>query len=252
VIPSLEQRLAAREPERRGPVMFQSWRHLLFLHWKVDPETLQARLPQGLTLDLFHGDAYVGIVPFFMCRVRPRFLPPAPGLSNFLELNVRTYVHDEAGVPGVWFFSLDANCAPAVWIARTLFKLPYRHAVMSADISPDEGWVDYRSCCASGSYNSRFRYRGRGESSEAEVGSLEFFLLERYYLFAHNPDRRRLLRGQVAHSPYLFREAEVDAFDAEPMGKQGIDPLAPGSDTGFDHACFAAEVDVRIFGLEKA
>ena len=102
VSPSLEQRLAARQPPAgRQPVMFQSWRHLLFLHWKVNPGALQALLPAGLTIDVFRGDAFVGIVPFFMCGVRPRLLPQAPGLSSFLELNVRTYVYDADGIPGV-------------------------------------------------------------------------------------------------------------------------------------------------------
>ena len=176
--PSNKQRLAARDPGDRRPVMFQSWRHLLFLHWKVDVESIQAMLPPGLTVDLHDGDAYVGVVPFFMCDVRPRFLPCVPGLSNFLELNVRTYVHDEAGVPGVWFFSLDANCSPAVWVARSLFDLPYRHAKMTASVAGD-GWVQYSSQCRSAGYQSEFRYRGSGSGQEAEPGSLEFFLLER-------------------------------------------------------------------------
>ena len=35
------------------------------------------------------------------------------GVSNFHELNVRTYVH-AGGRPGVWFFSLDAASSIAV------------------------------------------------------------------------------------------------------------------------------------------
>ncbi|MGI9239651.1 MAG: YqjF family protein [Verrucomicrobiales bacterium] len=248
--PSIEQRLAARQRDVGQPVMYQAWRQLLFLHWRVDVESLQARLPDGLTVDLFEGEAYVGIVPFFMCGVRPRFLPGFPGLSNFLEVNVRTYVHDADGVPGVWFFSLDANCSPAVWVARTFFKLPYRHAVMSAQVSEVEAWVDYHSRCEEGEYDTGFRYRGKGAAREAEAGCLEFFLLERYYLFAHDPVRGRMLRGQVAHSPYRFREAEVDAFDAGPMLGQGIIPLGSERDRGYHHACVADDVEVKIYGLE--
>ena len=226
--------------------MFQSWRHLLFLHWKADPDLLQAQLPPGLEVDCFGGDAFVGVVPFFMCGVRPRFLPCMPGLSNFLELNVRIYVHDEDGVPGVWFFSLDANCAPAVWVARTFFKLPYRHAKMRARVEGD-GWVDYRSRCGAGSYDWRFRYRGTGEPQQAEPGTLEFFLLERYYLYAFDPRRKRLLRGQVAHTPYQFQSAEVDNPCASPVVNQGV--AVEGEDPV--HLCFSPGVTVEVLGLEQ-
>ena len=48
-----------------------------------------------------------------------------------MELNLRTYVHDDSGNAGVWFFSLDCNQPLAVEIARRAFHLPYEHAVMS-------------------------------------------------------------------------------------------------------------------------
>ena len=67
-----------------------------------------------------------------MRNIRPRCLPAVPGISNFLELNLRTYVYDRAGVPGVWFYSLDANQPLAVAIARRFFHLPYQRAKMKS------------------------------------------------------------------------------------------------------------------------
>ncbi len=81
----------------------------------------------------------------------------------------------------------------------------------------------------------------------AAPGSLEFFLLERYFLYAYHPREKRLLRGQVAHAPYHFSTVEIGQFDTEIMLQQGIDPRREQ----FAHACVAADVDVRIFGLEK-
>jgi uncharacterized protein len=119
-----------------------SWHELAFLHWPVSPHALRAVLPKTLTLDMFDGVAWLGVVPFWMSGVRPRLTPPLPGLATFAELNVRTYV--VAGdKPGVWFFSLDAASRIAVRGARTLFHLPYFDARMS--VSQEGGAVRYRS-----------------------------------------------------------------------------------------------------------
>jgi len=91
MIPTMADRLAVRKKATGSPVMFQ----------------IRKRIPDRLSVDLHEGKTYLGLVPFFMKKVRPRFLPAVPWLSNFLELNVRAYVHDENGRPGVWFFSLD-------------------------------------------------------------------------------------------------------------------------------------------------
>lgn len=248
-IPTTQQRLAARDPGNRRPVMYQSWRDLLFLHWRFDADAIQDTLPPGLTVDLYDGDAYVGIVPFFMCDVRPRFLPCAPYLSNFLELNVRTYVYDASGVPGVWFYSLDANRLPAIWAGRTFFNLNYRRAKMAA-ARDSQGWVNYSSRCDAGNYESNFEYRGTGASEEAEPGTLEFFLLERYFLYAFSERQQKMRRGQVAHAPYQFRSANLREFDAGPMTNQGLVPIDFGGEGRWNHACVAEDVDVHILGLE--
>ena len=137
-------RLAVRRRPLARPVMFQQWRDLLFLHWEFSVAEIQRTLPEGLFVDTFEGKAYLGVVPFFMQNIRPRFLPAVPGLSNFMEMNLRTYVHDRAGVPGVWFYSLDANQPLAVAIARRLFHLPYEHATMKSSRSP-QGLIRYES-----------------------------------------------------------------------------------------------------------
>src|SRR6202795_1171781 len=130
-------------PRRLSPVMYQRWLHLLFLHWPLATEIVQRTLPQGLQADTFEGHAWVGIVPFFMRGVRPAGFVAVPGISNFLELNLRTYVLDDYGRPGIWFYSLDANQALAVPLAGAAFALPYKFAEMRARIS--DGEVDYRS-----------------------------------------------------------------------------------------------------------
>ncbi|MCP4081054.1 MAG: DUF2071 domain-containing protein, partial [Planctomycetaceae bacterium] len=81
------------------------WNDLLFAHWPVSAETLAPHLPEGLEVDTLEGQAWIGLVPFQMADVAPRFVPAIPGVSAFPEMNVRTYVTCR-GKPGVWFFSL--------------------------------------------------------------------------------------------------------------------------------------------------
>lgn len=246
--PSLEMRLAQREAKSGAtPVMYQRWTELLFLHWRIDAETIQESLPRGLTVDTFDGSAWIGLVPFRMSRIRPRGLPAVPWLSAFPEMNVRTYVIDEQGRPGVWFYSLDAARWLAVQFARRAFHLPYFHAAMSVKREPESGWIDYHSRRFDGRAEAAFRYRGVGETQTAEPGTLEFFLVERYLLLAHDPGRDLLRGGYVAHPPYEFQMAEVTAFDPSPIAAAGL----PTSTSNPDHVAYVDSVDVSIFSLES-
>lgn len=221
--------------------MLQRWERLAFLHWRWDAEEIQRTLPPGLFVDTFQGDAWLAIVPFFMRGVRPRFCPSVPGVSNFLELNVRTYVHDEHGRAGVWFYSLDCDQALAVWTARTFFHLPYQHARMQASIS--DGWIDYTCHRRGEATGSRFRYQLAHETHPAEPGSLECFLAERYLLFSQTP--RGIRCGQVHHTPYPLADVKLEAWNLEPLLQAGFaDPQRPP-----DHVIGSAGVDVRVYRL---
>lgn len=179
--PNESQRLAARARPAGSAVMYQQWRDLLFLHWEYSAATIQATLPEGLFVDTHGGKAYLGVLPFFMRDIRPRFLPAVPGISDFMELNLRTYVHDRAGVPGVWFYSLNANQWLAVKIARRFFHLPYEHAEMKSSRTA-EGRIRYESLRIGARGNGSrcvFEYAPGEEVPQPAPGSLEFFLVER-------------------------------------------------------------------------
>lgn len=189
-------------------VMTQSWHDVLFAHWPVAPEVLRARLPPGLALDLFAGEAWVGVVPFHMTNVAPRFAPAVPGLSAFPEVNVRTYV-TAGGRPGVYFFSLDAESRVAVGLARAMLRLPYY--VASMDVTHDGDWVDYWSerHADEGAPPAEFeaRYRPTGPAVAPRAGTLEHFLVERYCLF--QVDERRAYRLDIHHPPWPLQPAEA-------------------------------------------
>ena len=247
--PSIEKRLTTRVRPVGPALMYQSWMDLLFLHWKIDAATIQSLLPRGLFVDTFDGDAFVGVVPFFMKNIRFRGTPAVPWVSHFLELNLRTYVFDEKGTPGVWFFSLDCNQPLAVWTARTLFHLPYQHASMRANYI-DANSISYQSTRRSQKNTdrlSRFEYTYKGCKETAQPGSLEFFLAERYLLFSLS-GRGQLLTGQVHHSPYPLHEVEIGEFATDLFELNGLPiPTRP-----FDHAIGSRGVHVEVFPLRRA
>ncbi len=236
-----------RRPADQPVVMWQKWRALLFLHWTYEPDVIQATLPAGLTVDTFEGRAYIGVVPFFMRDIRPRWVPPVPGISNFLETNVRTYVRDGAGRPGVWFYSLDANRRLAVWIARLTFRLPYHYAKMRASGRDLGAGIDYELQRQGGERpSSRFSYRAAGQPQEAEPGSFLFFLVERYLLFAATGPSR-LAAGQVHHTPYPIVPATAAAWDSRLITAAGLpDPGRPP-----DHIAASPGVDVAVYPLRR-
>jgi len=224
--------------------MRQYWGKLLFIHWAIDAELLRALIPSPLSIDAFGGMAWIGVVPFTMWGVRASFLPPIPGTSVFHELNVRTYVHCD-GIPGVWFFSLDAASRLAVWGARRFYHLPYFNAEMSL-----------RQQGNSIKYNSQRRdTRGApaqldahwtiGESlAEARPGSLEFFLTERYCLYSYY--RGQLYRSRIFHQPWPLRSAALNAYQSTMVESLGIE-----EPKGEPWLHYAESLGVNVWPLRK-
>jgi uncharacterized protein YqjF (DUF2071 family) len=190
-------------------VLGMSWRNLLFMHWPVDADALRPLVPPSLGIDTFDGSAWLGVVPFGMTGVRPRFLPAVPRLSTFPEINLRTYVTAK-GKPGVWFFSLDAHSRLAVRLARATFRLPYFDAEMSCHASGGE--VHYRSVRTHrGAPPAQFAasYGPVGEPFDSGLGTIESFLTERYCLYSAD-GKGKVRRGDVHHQMWPLQPAEVE------------------------------------------
>lgn len=233
-------------PLASGPwVMHQTWRELLFAHWTVPIDFLRTAIPPSLDVDTFDGQAWLGIVPFRMTGVRPRFVPSVPGLSAFPELNVRTYVVRD-GKPGVWFFSLEAANPIAVAIARGMFHLPYFNADMICDRQPD-GTIQYRSeRTHRNAPPAEFRgsYGPTGDVYLSKPGTLEAWLTERYCLYASAGTN--LYRGEIHHLQWPLQPAEAQIE---------INTMAAAADLTLPDVVpllhYVHDIDVVVWPLEK-
>jgi uncharacterized protein len=186
-------------------LLFMRWHDVLFLHWPVRPEALRPFIPQSLELDTFDGWCWVGIVPFRMSGVRPRYIPIP---MAFPELNVRTYVKTRRKA-GVWFFSLDAANWLAVRAARRL-GMPYYDARMKVRSAGKS--IDYKSLrnhkkAAAAEFDAT--YAPTGETYMAQTGTLDHWLTERYCLFSaltHD----RVVFGEIHHPQWRLQPATVE------------------------------------------
>jgi uncharacterized protein YqjF (DUF2071 family) len=243
-MPTPSQRLAQQQKPDGFPVMKQRWAELGFFHWAVSPDLISPRLPKGLHVDTFNGKAWLGVVPFLMQRIRPIGLPPVSWLSWFHELNLRTYVYNDAGTPGVWFFSLDCNQPLAVEIARRMFHLPYQHAKMRSHISNNSiEYFSQRKNDLSG--EARFKYPRPVSLQPAVFGSLEWFLIERYTLFSTDP-KGNIYSGRVHHDPYEIEPMAFGEYSTLPFFLNGFpEPEAPPNSQ-----ISAKPVDVTVYPLK--
>jgi hypothetical protein len=225
--------------------MAQTWQDVVFLHWPVPHDALRARLPRGLSLDLYAGQAWLSITPLFVTGLRPRGVLAVPGLSAFPETNVRTYVTRD-GKPGVWFFSLDAGSGFAVAAARMFYRLPYFRAEFSIDRASER--LSYR-------YRRRDRRASSAEFAAeygpvgnppvpATAGTLAWWLTERYCLYARGP--RHLYRAEIHHRPWPLQTAAANI-----SRNTLVDDITPRLPSVATVCHFARRLDVIVWAPER-
>ena len=223
------------------PALIHRWSELSFVHWRYDPAVVQKLLPEGLTVDVVDGAAWVGLVPFH-CTIRPPGVPRVPWVSSFEEMNVRTYVRGPDGRAGVWFITLDAARLGAVLLARATYGLSYFWSKMAFTRVGDVV-----------TYSTRRRWpkpaRARGTIAletgtpvaPGDVTPLEAFLTDRWSFYGRLGGR--LYRGDVEHASWELDRAHLLHCDPGLITACGLPQ--PKGDPVVHHA---QAVDVRMSG----
>lgn len=176
---------------------YQEWNKAVFLHWRVSPELLRKHLPDELEIDLIANEAWVSVVAFNMNGIRLRNAPSFPPISNFPEINIRTYVLHK-GIPGVSFLSIEAGKSLSSSISRWMSGLPYRYSKMKRTKGHLQSF--------NGVYQDSFDLRYQVHQG-TKVSTLDRWLTERYALFQEINGK---IRGfQIHHPVWPLRELEI-------------------------------------------
>ncbi|WP_263418869.1 YqjF family protein [Terriglobus albidus] len=222
-------------------IMQQGWYDLLFAHWEMPLSSVRDLVPSELEIDTFGGRAWISVTPFEV-RMRPRGISFLGHLWTFPELNLRTYVRYR-GVPGIFFFSLDADSSLAVKGARLLYRLPYVKAQMRLQRSAQQ--FHFESRRMDGAAALDVTYRPAAASHTAQPGTAEFWLAERYRLYT--VVKHTVFVADIDHRPWLLQPVEAGFATNKLAAFAGLLINASPDLTGYSR-----EQEVLIWPLLKA
>lgn len=214
-------------PLPRSPwLMTQVWNDLLFVHYPAAPNLLRPHVPKELELDTYAGEAWISIIPLKITDSRLRMTPPLPVINSYIELNVRTYVMYK-GVPGIYFFSLDADSAVNILGARAATALPYKIAKMEFRQSGNEFYMKSERTRGKGDYHFEVSYTREERMQEPMPNTLDYWLLERYCLYSYYGSR--ILRGDIHHDAWKVSgvSADIHANTMLCFMEDGTPPIEP-------------------------
>lgn len=177
---------------------YQEWNNALFIHWTIPFDILRKCVPVKFNIDTFDGSCYVSLVAFTMQKIRPRYLPSISFISNFGEINLRTYI-DNDNKKGVYFFCIEAEKLLSAFVAKSLSGLPYEKANIERTAN------QYRS------NNSR---KGFYLDTEFEIKQelehkteLDKWLTERYCLYLDKDNE--FYRYDIHHKEWSLKKVKI-------------------------------------------
>lgn len=183
---------------------YQEWNNVIFLHWQVEIEELRKFVPDNLEIDFFNQKPWVSLVAFTMEKIRPKYLPSFAPISNFDEINIRTYVRKN-NKSGVYFLSIEGGTKISCKISKSLSELPYRFSKMTRQKNT------YKS------YNQIFKDNLYLEFSKGTLlkkkTDFEEWVTERYALFQDSGDT--INSFEIHHIEWPLYDIEIEQINVD-------------------------------------
>jgi uncharacterized protein YqjF (DUF2071 family) len=221
-------------PEKKWKY-FQQWQHTIFFHWEVTAYFLEEHIPPEIELDTFNNMAWVSLVAFEVKNMRLRNTPPMPYVSNFYEINLRTYVVKD-GKPGIYIFSIETDKLIEVFLTRTFIGLPYNKSRIKR--------TPKRIISENKALNQRLDVTIGKTRPIAEKTSLDFWLTERHCLYDTCADK--ICRFDIHHKQWELKDLNVSINDISyNAGKFSLSILP-------DKIQYSENLEVVLWGKEKA
>lgn len=181
---------------------YQEWNNALFLHWLVELSELKKFVPNELEIDLFDGKPWVSVVAFTMEKIRPKNLPSFSPISDFDEINIRTYVKSN-NKTGVYFLSIEGGKSLSCKIAKGMSELPYRYSKIKRNENQYES--------NNSEYNDKLTIRYVVRNEITKKTELEKWLTERYALFQDT--KKSINEFEIHHLEWPINEIEINNLE---------------------------------------
>ncbi|MDR7127899.1 uncharacterized protein YqjF (DUF2071 family) [Algoriphagus sp. 4150] len=213
---------------------YQEWNDAIFLHWQVDLEDLREFVPQELEIDLFEGKPWVSVVAFTMEKIRPKNLPAFSPVSNFQEINIRTYVKSN-GKTGVYFLSIEGGSKLSCKIAKGVSELPYRFSTIKRSENLYES--------SNSEFGDKLKIEYEHGREEVPTTELDKWLIERYALFQDT--KKSINEFEIHHLPWTVHELKIKFLE---VSYPRFSRLLKG---GPHRICYSKGVQVIAWGKKK-
>ncbi len=198
-------------PLHTKPALTARWANLVLLTFQAPEKLLQRYIHPSLQLDRWNGETHVSLVAFDFLDTRI-FGVRIPGLTNFPEVNLRTYVR-HGSQHGVSFIRELVPSRIIAAVARAWYNEPYRAVPMSTRAEGREGTLMVSRTWSVDGSTHRIVVTG-GTLSTPPDSSIEHNFKEHEWGYGRSR-RGGLLSYRVSHPQWQIRKLEALSWEVD-------------------------------------